>query len=61
MHVPTVEALEEWRVTLASRGVAVEIERAMVGCSITLFDPDGVEIELFCPAPGRVLDVTAYG
>jgi catechol-2,3-dioxygenase len=58
MLVPTVEALEQWRADLSARGVEVEIEHsAMVGSSITLFDPDGLEIELFTPAPGTVLDV----
>jgi len=26
-----------------------------LGCSITVHDPDGLEIELFTPAPGSVL------
>ena len=60
MLVPTVEALEKWRVDLASRGVDIEIEHnATVGSSITLFDPDGLEIELFTPAVGTVLDVAS--
>jgi catechol-2,3-dioxygenase len=57
MHVPTLEALEAWRVDLAAKGIDTEIDHASVGSSITLFDPDGREIELFTPGEGSVLQV----
>ena len=58
LHVPTLDALEEWRATLAERDVEVEIERQPgVGASITLYDPDGLEVELFTPETGTPLDV----
>jgi catechol 2,3-dioxygenase-like lactoylglutathione lyase family enzyme len=57
LHVPSLAALEHWRDGLASQGIEVEIERQPVGASITLHDPDGLEVELFAPAAGSVLDV----
>jgi catechol-2,3-dioxygenase len=57
MHVPSLEALESWRVDLAAKGIDTEIEHAAFGSSITLHDPDGREIELFTPAEGSVLQV----
>jgi catechol 2,3-dioxygenase len=59
LHVPTLEALEEWRTVLAGKGIAVEIEHQFIGASITLHDPDGLEVELFTPAAGSVLEVRA--
>ncbi len=51
MHVPTLDALESWQRHLANCGLAVEIEhQPTIGSSITVFDPDGLEIELFTPA-----------
>jgi catechol 2,3-dioxygenase-like lactoylglutathione lyase family enzyme len=58
LHVPSVAALEEWKNALAANGVDCEIEhQPTLGASITLFDPDGVEIELFTPESGSVLEV----
>lgn len=57
LHVPTAEALEAWRSDLAAKGIDTEIERAPFGDSITLFDPDGLEVELFAPAAGSVMAV----
>ncbi|MET0627009.1 MAG: VOC family protein [Acidimicrobiia bacterium] len=58
MLVPSVAALEEWQRTLASRGIDTQIEhQPSIGASITLHDPDGVEIELFVPSEGSVLEV----
>jgi catechol 2,3-dioxygenase-like lactoylglutathione lyase family enzyme len=60
LHVPSVAALEDWKTTLAARGVDCEIEhQPTLGASITLHDPDGVEIELFTPESGSVLEVGA--
>jgi catechol-2,3-dioxygenase len=58
LHVPSEAALERWRQDLAHKDIDVEIEHAGVGSSITLHDPDGLEIELFSPAAGGVLDAT---
>jgi catechol 2,3-dioxygenase-like lactoylglutathione lyase family enzyme len=56
--VSSVAALEEWKRRLASKGIDAEIEhQPSIGSSITLHDPDGVEIELFTPADGSILDV----
>jgi catechol-2,3-dioxygenase len=57
--VPSINELETWQETLAAKGIDVEIERQGVGASITLYDPDGLEVELFSPADGSVLDVRA--
>jgi catechol 2,3-dioxygenase len=58
LQVPSEAALAEWRDELASKGVPTEIDRVGVGSSITLHDPDGLEVELFTPTPGGVLDVS---
>ncbi len=58
LQVPSEAALAEWRQELASKGIHAEIDRVGVGSSITLHDPDGLEVELFTPAPGGVLDVS---
>jgi catechol 2,3-dioxygenase-like lactoylglutathione lyase family enzyme len=58
LHVPTEEDLEAWRDELAAKGIVAGIDRVGVGASITLHDPDGLEVELFTPAAGGVLDVT---
>jgi catechol 2,3-dioxygenase-like lactoylglutathione lyase family enzyme len=55
--VPSPASLEAWRSRLAGAGIDVEIEEQAVGASITLFDPDGLEVELFCPASGSPLAV----
>lgn len=55
--VPTAESLEAWRRRLLGLGIEAEIERQAVGASITLHDPDGLEIELFCPAEDSPLSV----
>ncbi|HEX5585751.1 MAG TPA: VOC family protein [Acidimicrobiia bacterium] len=58
MHVPSVAELEVWQRTLASKGIDVTIDhQPSIGASITLHDPDGVEIELFTPSEGSVLEV----
>lgn len=57
LHVPSLEALEAWRVDLAGKGIEAEIEHAPFGSSITLFDPDGLEVELFAPAADSVMAV----
>jgi catechol 2,3-dioxygenase-like lactoylglutathione lyase family enzyme len=54
VSVPSLEALDEWRSTLATRGVDVEADHKPFGSSINLYDPDGLEIELFV-APVVVL------
>jgi catechol-2,3-dioxygenase len=61
LFVPTIESLEAWRRHLAGVGIATEIERQAVGASITLHDPDGLEVELFCPAEGSPLAVGSSG
>jgi catechol 2,3-dioxygenase len=58
LQVPSEAALAEWREELAAKGIDVGIDRVGVGASITLHDPDGLEVELFTPAPGGVLDVS---
>jgi catechol-2,3-dioxygenase len=55
--VPSTAALEAWRGRLAEIGMDVEIEEQPVGASITLHDPDGLEVELFCPSDGSPLTV----
>jgi catechol 2,3-dioxygenase-like lactoylglutathione lyase family enzyme len=55
--VPSIASLEGWRSRLSGAGIEVEIEEQAVGASITLFDPDGLEVELFCPAEGSPLAV----
>jgi len=55
--VPTPASLEAWRDQLTAAGLDVEIEQQSVGSSITLYDPDGLEVELFCPADGSPLAV----
>ncbi len=58
LHVASVAELGEWKRALAAKGVETEIDHLPnVGASITLHDPDGVEIELFAPASGSALDV----
>ena len=58
MLVPSVAELEGWQRTLASKGIDVEIDhQPSIGASITLHDPDGVEIELFTPSEGSILEV----
>jgi catechol 2,3-dioxygenase-like lactoylglutathione lyase family enzyme len=56
LHVPSIAALEKWKEELALKGVPAEIDHGQVGSSITLFDPDGLEVELFTPTTGGVLD-----
>ncbi len=58
LHVPSVAALEQWQEDLGHKGLEVEIDHAAVGSSITIHDPDGLEIELFSPALGGVLDAS---
>ena len=53
--VPTVAALGGWRDRLGGIGIEVDIEEQPVGASITLHDPDGLEVELFCPCEGSPL------
>jgi len=55
--VPSIDTLEAWRIQLSEAGIDTKIEEASVGSSITLHDPDGLEIELFCPADGSPLAV----
>jgi catechol 2,3-dioxygenase-like lactoylglutathione lyase family enzyme len=55
--VPSEEDLVAWRDSLVAKGLPATIDRVGVGASITLYDPDGLEVELFTPAPGGVLDV----
>ena len=57
LNVGSVETLQAWRIDLATKGIDVEIETQDVGSSITLHDPDGLEVELFAPAAGSVLEV----
>jgi glyoxylase I family protein len=58
LHVPSIAALEEWQRALAARSIEAVIEhQPTIGSSITLLDPDGIEIELFTPDPGSVLEV----
>jgi catechol-2,3-dioxygenase len=58
MLVPSVAELEEWQRTLASKGIDAAIDhQPTIGASITLHDPDGVEIELFTPSEGSILEV----
>jgi catechol-2,3-dioxygenase len=61
LHVPSVSALEAWQRDLAQKGVDAEIDHATVGSSITLHDPDGLEVELFAPNPGGGLDPLTPG
>jgi len=56
--VPSEEELLAWREALEAKGIPAKIDRVGVGTSITLYDPDGLEVELFTPAPGGVLDVS---
>jgi hypothetical protein len=49
-------ALEAWQQELALKGVVAEIDHGTLGSSITLHDPDGLEVELFAPIPGGGLD-----
>ena len=58
LHVPSEAALVAWRDELAGKGIDTEIDDSSVGSSITLYDPDGLEVELFCPAPGGALDAS---
>lgn len=59
LHVPTIEGLEAWRVALRERGIEAEVDHvANIGSSITLHDPDGLEIELFTPGAGSPLEVS---
>ena len=51
-------ALESSRDELALKGIETEIERTGFGSSITLYDPDGLEVELFVPQSGGVLDAS---
>jgi catechol 2,3-dioxygenase-like lactoylglutathione lyase family enzyme len=60
LHVPDLPALEAWQVELATKGIETEIDHAGFGSSITVFDPDGLEVELFTPATGSVMDVVAH-
>jgi hypothetical protein len=39
------------------QGIDVEIDHQPRSASITLHDPDGVEIELFTPSEGSILEV----
>jgi catechol-2,3-dioxygenase len=57
--VPSLRALDAWRDRLRSKGIEVEVDHQAVGASITLCDPDGLEVELFCPAEGSPLSVSA--
>jgi catechol-2,3-dioxygenase len=58
LHVPSEDELESWRDELARKGIETEIERSGFGSSITLYDPDGLEVELFVPKSGGVLDAS---
>jgi glyoxylase I family protein len=61
LHVPSLSALEVWQQQLAQKGIEADIDHATVGSSITLYDPDGLEVELFAPNPGGGLDPLAPG
>jgi catechol 2,3-dioxygenase len=56
LHVPTPAALAAWREELELKGIEVKVDDGRVGSSITLHDPDGLEVELFSPTLGGVLD-----
>jgi catechol-2,3-dioxygenase len=56
LHVPSSQALEAWHQELAVKGVVADIDHAPLGSSITLHDPDGLEVELFAPRRGGGLD-----
>jgi catechol 2,3-dioxygenase-like lactoylglutathione lyase family enzyme len=55
--VPAMSSLDAWRDRLRDNGIEVEVEQQAVGASITLHDPDGLEVELFCPSEGSPLNV----
>jgi catechol 2,3-dioxygenase len=57
LHVATPATLEAWRDRLTSTGMSVKVDQAEVGSSITLHDPDGLELELFCPRDGSPLSL----
>jgi catechol 2,3-dioxygenase-like lactoylglutathione lyase family enzyme len=57
LMVPREEDLAAWQEDLGAKGIPAKIDRVGVGASITLYDPDGLEVELFTPAAGGVLDV----
>jgi catechol 2,3-dioxygenase-like lactoylglutathione lyase family enzyme len=58
LRVSSIAALEDWQRALASKGIDAEIDhQPTIGASITLHDPDGVEIELFTPSEGSILEV----
>jgi len=59
--VPSAADLEGWRSHLETLGIDAPIDRQPVGASITLHDPDGLEVELFCPAEGSPLAVGVGG
>jgi len=56
--VPSMDSLEAWRTQLNEAGIDAKIDEASVGSSITLHDPDGLEVELFCPSDGSPLAVS---
>jgi catechol 2,3-dioxygenase-like lactoylglutathione lyase family enzyme len=58
LMVPREEDLLEWQQALEAKGLSAHIDRVGVGASITIYDPDGLEVELFTPTPGGVLDVS---
>jgi catechol 2,3-dioxygenase len=55
--VPTMRALEAWADRLRGLEIDAQIDQQTVGASITLHDPDGLEVELFCPSAGSALAV----
>lgn len=57
--LPAMSSLDAWRDRLSDNGIEVEIEHQAVGASITLHDPDGLEVELFCPSEGSPLNVSS--
>jgi catechol 2,3-dioxygenase-like lactoylglutathione lyase family enzyme len=58
LSVDSPRALELWQAALHESGVDVGIDRQPgIGASITLHDPDGLEIELFAAAAGSAMEV----
>ena len=50
LMVPREEDLLAWQQTLQAKGIPAQIDRGGVGDSITVYDPDGLEVELFTPS-----------
>jgi glyoxylase I family protein len=60
LHVGSMQSLEAWEGRLLREGHPTAIEQQPgIGASLTLHDPDGLEVELFVPAPSSVMDVRA--